>query len=88
MSISDSQYQAWLADPSEERVLLAEVTAYSGGSAVTRYLGSRYFDTGSSDTPANKQYEGILVGSPFFSSNMAEAFSGRSFVSMGDLAKI
>jgi len=83
--ISDSQYEAWLANPSEDRVLLAELTAYSSGSAVTRYLGSKYFDTGASDTPANKQYEGILVGSPFFSSNMAEAFSGRSFVSMGDL---
>ena len=85
MAISDAQYKVWLADPSEERVLLAELTTYTGGSETTRYIGSKHFDTGAADTPANTQYDGILVGSPFFSSNMSEAFGGRSFLSMGDL---
>ena len=86
MSVSDSEYQAWLADPQEERVVLAEVKAYTGGSESTHYLGSKYFHTGASDTPANTTYEGILKGSPFFATTMSEAFGGRSFVSIGEIS--
>ena len=86
MSVSDAEYQAWLADPQQERVLLAEVKAYSGGSESTYYLGSKYFHTGASDTPANTTYEGVLKGSPFFSTTMSEAFGGRSFVSIGEIS--
>ena len=66
--------------------MLAEIKAYSGGSESTYYLGSKYFHTGSSDTPANTTYEGILKGSPFFSTTMSEAFGGRSYVSVGELS--
>ena len=86
MPVSDADYQTWLADPQEERVLLAEVKAYSGGSETMYYLGSKYFHTGASDTPANTTYEGILKGSPFFSTTMSEAFGGRSFVSIGEIS--
>jgi hypothetical protein len=85
VAISDAQYQAWLANPEAERVLLAEVKAYSDASEVMRYLGSKYFQTGASDTPANTVYEGILKENPFFSTTMSEAFGGRSFVSIGSL---
>ena len=85
MSVSDAEYQAWLADPQEERVVLAEVKAYTSGSVSTFYLGSKYFHTGASDTPANTSYEGVLKGSPFFATTMSEAFGGRSFVSIGEL---
>jgi len=86
LSVSDAEYQAWLADPQEERVVLAEIKAYSDGSETVYYLGSKYFHTGSSDTPANTTYEGILKGSPFFSTVMSEAFGGRSYVSIGELS--
>lgn len=85
MSVSDAEYQAWLADPQEERVVLAEVKAYSSGSESTYYLGSKYFHTGAADSPANTTYEGILKGSPFFSTTMNEAFGGRSYVSVGEI---
>lgn len=86
MSVSDAQYQAWLADPQEERVLLAEVKSYADASESTHYLGSKYFHTGAADTPANTTYEGILKGSPFFSTTMSEAFGGRSYVSIGEVS--
>ena len=86
MSVSDAEYQAWLADPQEERVVLAELKAYSGGSESTYYLGSKYFHTNASDTPANTTYEGALKGSPFFSTTMSEAFGGRSYVSIGEIS--
>jgi len=85
MAISDAQYQAWLSDDEAERLILAEIKVYSGGSEVTRYVGSDYFNTGASDTPPNQAYNGVLSGSPFFTSRMAEMFSGRSFVSFGSL---
>jgi len=86
LSVSDADYQTWLADPQEERVLLAEVKAYSDASETMYYLGSKFFHTGASDTPANTTYDGILIGSPFFSTTMSEAFGGRSYVSIGEVS--
>ncbi|MCP4165899.1 MAG: hypothetical protein GY759_08400 [Chloroflexi bacterium] len=52
---------------------------------MTRYVGSAYYHTGATDSPANTTYEGNLTGSPSFASRMSEAFSGRSFVAFGVL---
>lgn len=86
MAISDAEYQAWLSDDEVKRLILAEIKTYSGGAEVTRYVGSDYFHTGASDTPSNTNYEGVLTGSPSFTSRMSEAFSGRSFVAFGSLS--
>ena len=85
MAISDAEYKIWLANPEEDRLMLAEVKAYSEASEVTRYLGSRFYHTGAADSPANTTYLGRLVGSPAFTVAMSEAFGGRSFISIGSI---
>ena len=85
MAISDAEYKTWLANPEEDRLMLAEVKAYSEASEVTRYLGSRFYHTGAADSPANTTYLGRLVGSPAFTVAMSEAFGGRSFISIGSI---
>ncbi len=85
MAISDAQYQAWLSDDEAERLILAEVKCWNGISEVTQYVGSDFFHTGASDTPANTTYDGVLTGSPYFTSRMAELFSGKTFISFGSL---
>lgn len=85
MSISDSQYTAWLVADNRERMVLVEVDAYSGGSVVTRYLSNRGFVSAPTDTPANVAYDEILLDVPYLRSAMADALRGRSLVSYGDL---
>jgi hypothetical protein len=74
-----------LDNPDASRILLAEIKVYSGGSETTRYLGSHQLNTGSGDTPANKQYDSRLKGSPEFSVDMTDVFTGRTRVGFGDL---
>ncbi len=85
MSISDVQYAAWLAADNKERVVLAEVEAYSAGATVTRYLSDRGFVSAPTDTPANTAYDDLVVAVPGIRSAMADALRGRSLVSFGDL---
>ena len=83
--ITDEQYQRWLGDTTSLRVLLAEVNAFVGGQEVTYRMGSEFFATEPSDTPANATYEGLLIGQPSFTSRMQEAFGGSTFVSYGSI---
>lgn len=85
MAISDAEYAVWLAADNKERVMLVEVKAYSGGSEVTRYFSNRGFTSTPTDTPANTSYEDILRTVPQIRSLLAEVFTGKSFVSFGDL---
>lgn len=75
----------WLADASVRRVLLADVTVYSGGVETTRYVASDGFITSPTDTPANTLYDKRLTGSPFMARDMPEAFGGESFATIGKL---
>ena len=83
--ITDEQYQRWLSDTTSLRVLLAEVTAYTQGAEVIYRMGSEFFATEPTDTPANATYEGILIGQPSFNSRMEEAFGGSTFISYGSI---
>ena len=85
MSISDSQFAAWLVAGNKERVVLVEANAYSGGTQVTRYFSNRGFTSYPTDTPANTAYEDILLSVPQLRSVLAEAFTGKSIVSFGEL---
>ncbi len=86
MAISDAQYTAWLAADNKERTVLVEAKAYSGGVEVTRYMSSRGFTSAPSDTPSNTAYEDILLTIPQIRSVLAEVFTGKSFVTFGDLS--
>ena len=85
-----TEYTDFLSDSDAERVLLVEFDRWTSASpAVTReYVSSRTFRTGAADTPANKLYKERVLASPVMKRSMSEAFSGRSFFSIGyvDLA--
>ena len=85
MSISDAQYQAWLARDGERRVLLVEAEAYSGGSVVTRYMASAPYVSGPADTPANIAYDDIIRSVPQFKMTMSEVFTGQTKPSWGEI---
>lgn len=85
MAISDAQYTAWLAVDNKERAILVEAKAYSGGVETTRYFSNRGFTSAPTDTPANTAYEDILMSVPQIRSVLAEVFTGKSFVTFGDL---
>lgn len=85
MAISDIQYTAWLAGDNKQRVVLAEVQAYSAGVTVTRYLSDRGFVSAPTDSPANTAYDDIIVSIPSITSALADAMRGRTLISFGDL---
>jgi hypothetical protein len=85
MPISDAQYAAWLRADNQQRALLVEAEAYSGGSVVTRYMSTHGFVSTPSDSPANTAYDEIVLEVPQIRSQMAEALRGRSLVSYGDI---
>jgi hypothetical protein len=57
MSISDTQYAAWLDDPAAIPVVLFEVDVNSGGSEITRYLSNKVYY---GNTP--QPYDACVVG--------------------------
>lgn len=85
MSISDAQYQAWLARDGERRVLLVEAMPYVSGSVLTRYMASAPFVSGPSDTPASMAYDDIVRSVPQFKSSMADVFAGQTRPSWGEI---
>jgi hypothetical protein len=85
MAITDAQYATWLKSDAKHRALLIEAKAYSGGAEVTRYFSAHAFVSEPADTPANMPYDDIVVEVPYFTADLAEAFSGRSNSAWGDI---
>jgi hypothetical protein len=83
MSISDSQYSAWLSDDKAIRCILVEAQVKTGGSITTRYLSNRGYVTKPSESPANTVYEGKVVGGIKFSQSMS--VDGGISMSFGDI---
>lgn len=55
---TDAQFAAWLGDSTAQRVMLFEVGASSGGTAMTRYLSNGPYGGGAPATP----YQAIVAG--------------------------
>jgi hypothetical protein len=85
MTITTTQFKAWLKNPSAVRVVLVEVDVKlaAGGSIVTRYLSNRGYVTSPTDTPANTVYKPVLNGGVKFS--QAISLDGNATLSFGDL---
>lgn len=82
--ITDAEYSAWLGKDAQ-RLLLADLTAYSGGAVESRYISTGPFITRPIDTPANTTYTDTLLDVPDFEARLSELFMGRSLPSFGDL---
>lgn len=84
MTISDTQYTAWLNDSKGIRCILVEVTVglAAGGTAV-RYLSNKGFVTSPTDTPANTVYMPRINGGIQFTRSMS--LDGTVSLSFGDL---
>lgn len=55
--ITDAQFTAWLKDQTAIRTVLVEATiGLKAGGTTTRYLSSKAFVSGPTDTPANQHY--------------------------------
>lgn len=85
MSISDAEYTAWLKADNRLRCVLIEVEAYSGGSAVTRYISNMGFVSRPTDSPANISYDDVVVNVPSINSRMGDVLRGRSMISFGSI---
>ncbi len=81
--MTESQFVAWLRDPSARRCVLVEVAANSGGVEVTRYLSNCGYVTSPTDTPANTLYEAAIAGGVSVSEAMP--LDGRPSISWGDI---
>lgn len=67
MSITDTQYTAWLSQDGVARTILVEVGCNVGGSEVTRYLSNFGYVTKAVETPANTHYLSRMQGGISFS---------------------
>src|SRR5688500_7315631 len=85
MPISDAEFDAWLKADDKRRVLLIEAKAYSGGAEVTRYLSDKGFVSEPTDTPADTVYDDVVTEVPYFTSRIAEVFTGSSQAAWGDV---
>lgn len=85
MTISDAQYQAWLAVDNKARIVIVEAQAYSGGMLVSRYMSNYPFVSTPTDTPPNQAYDDLVLSIPQFSTRMNEQLVGQSTPAWGDL---
>jgi hypothetical protein len=74
MSITDAQYDAWLAGDNPRCLLIeakcwhgGDETTGQGGAEITRYLSNLGYVSGPADAPANQPYDDILANSPSLS---------------------
>lgn len=79
-----SAYTDWLEDQSAIRCILVEVSVKSGAETV-RYLSSRPFVSGSGDTPADKIYDPIVVGSSVRTVERMNVLDQSASISFGDI---
>lgn len=73
--MTDSTWQTWLADLSQSRCVLVELT-HSAGQL---YLATMPYQSSPNDTPANMPYDDVVTGLPEISRDESQP------VSMGDL---
>lgn len=81
--MTDTQYAAWLVDPSAIRLVLIEVVANVGGVETTRYLSTKGYVTGASDTPANTAYLPVVSTGIQFTEQIS--LTGGASMSAGDI---
>lgn len=67
MSVSDAQFNDWLAADGMAREILVEVGCNHGGTEITRYLSRFGYHTNGTDTPAHQPYRAALKGGMSFS---------------------
>lgn len=84
MSISDSQYQAWLGDPTAIFTFLVEVSVLYNGSISTVYLSTKPFKTSPTDIPPNASYDPCASVAVLFTEQLALDNSDSS-ISQGQL---
>lgn len=93
MSISDSQYNAWLKSQTK-RVILIEyqyviIDIFEETSEIKKgYAANAAYVSGPSDTPANTAYDDILDGEIVFNRSVPISFGGGSNISKGDISLI
>lgn len=81
--MTEAEFFSWLARPDEVRLVLVEVKVRVNGVETTRYLSSRPYVTGPTDTPANVVYlERISDVQPF---TEKLEYEGQASLSAGDI---
>jgi len=81
--MTDTEFLAWLDEPSAIRVVLAEVGVLSKGAETTRLLADRHYTTSTTDTPANVAYLGIIRGGISFDESLP--LDGQPSLSTGNI---
>lgn len=77
---------AWLSNPSYERIIIATfVGKKADGSSKTFRQATKPYATLPSDTPANTEWGGLLIGVPDINQAMQETFEGHSQKTFGTL---
>jgi hypothetical protein len=84
MAITDAQYAEWLKKEDAQRVLLVEAKYYDSGEQ-TAYLASMPFCSKPTDTPANTEYQDVVIDIPKFSCALGDALQGYTVPSWGDI---
>lgn len=84
MTISDTQYTAWLKSQDAVRCILVEVDiGLAAGGTTTRRLSNKGYVTGVSDTPASTNYLPRINGGIKFTRKLD--ISGQASLSFGDV---
>jgi len=81
--MTDEKFLAWLQDPMATRMVLVEVQVNVAGIELTRYLSSRPYITGLTDTPANLEYQPLITGGLAFTEQVS--LTGEAGLSGGDI---
>lgn len=87
MSITDSEYLAWLTDQRSERALLVEIEYKDNVSEQTAYMATRAYVSHPGDTISNQDYPAIIKSVPVFSGRRGSGLNWGSIdiVNNGDL---
>ena len=85
MSISDTQYTAWLASDAQQRCVLVELDylAADNTTTVTTYVATHGFVSAPTDSPANQSYAAVIVGVPLLSQRMSDVLLGSTTANTG-----
>ena len=76
----------WLSNPNYERIIIATLIGKKAdGSSKTFRQATKPYATLPSDTPANTEWGGLLIGVPDIQQTMQETFEGHSQTTFGTL---
>ncbi|OSM08500.1 phage tail protein [Magnetofaba australis] len=84
MTISDSEYQAWLANPAAARELLLEAHAYRHDAIEMLRLSRSGYISHASDSPAHTTYDGVII-EPVTITRQLNGLSGQASRAWGDI---